>query len=124
MTELRWSSSHVTRPCTLSDLSSGGITNEECCVSSYLPTTAILILKHESPHGSDTNVFVQTDLILENITAEHTRVGEWLNVIGYLTAGALGQAPRRDSRDAYVQALLLWPAGPFDIRRYERSLKS
>lgn len=93
-------------------------------VRAYLPTTATLILNHDFPPGSEANAFVQLDLVLENISSEHIRVGEWVNVVGYLTAHVLRKETRSDSHDVHVQALLLWPTGPLDIQRYERSLIS
>lgn len=70
---------------------------------------------------------VDVNLVLESLGSEHTRVGEWVNVIGYITDIAPLASNRESSRGrlaVYTQAVLLWSAGPFDIRRYETSVKA
>lgn len=66
-------------------------------------------------------VSVDARLVLEKLSIELTRVGEWVNVVGYVTAKP---TPSKDAcsdvPSAHVQALLLWPAGPLDVQRYEK----
>jgi hypothetical protein len=69
---------------------------------------------------------VDVTLVLESLGEEQTRVGEWVNVIGYITdiaPSADGKEPDHASPTVHTQAVLLWSAGPVDIRRYERSVK-
>lgn len=70
---------------------------------------------------------VDVSLVLESLGSEQTRVGEWVNVIGYITniaPLASGSDSTRESLAVHTQAVLLWSAGPFDIRRYEASAKA
>jgi hypothetical protein len=69
---------------------------------------------------------VDVQLVLERLGAEQTRIGEWVNVIGYITlisAAATGQDSSRDESMVHVQALLLWSAGPLDIQQYQISVQ-
>lgn len=55
-----------------------------------------------------------------------TQVGEWVNVIGYITANP-NKKPKEDKASKedpglQIQALILWSAGSFDLHGYERSL--
>lgn len=60
--------------------------------------------------------------------AEQTRIGEWLNVTGYITAIKHHQPAAGDLPDEHVevsvQALLVWSAGPLDLQRYEQTLSA
>lgn len=58
---------------------------------------------------------VNVELLLETLASEATRIGEWVNVIGYVK-GVVGREA------AAVQALMVWPAGPMDIQQYEAAL--
>jgi hypothetical protein len=62
---------------------------------------------------------------LELVNPELTRVGEWLNVLGYKTARqepGLAEKPpvASDGTFVHVQALRVWSTGPLDLARYER----
>lgn len=70
---------------------------------------------------------VNVDLVLQSLKAEQIRPGEWLNVIGYITA--IYPLPNRGGPghqviNVHVQALIVWPAGPLDLARYEKSVKA
>ncbi len=70
---------------------------------------------------------VDVNLVLESLGSEQTRVGEWVNVIGYITDAAPladSREPTRVSSRVHAQAVLLWSAGPLDVGRYETSLKA
>ncbi|OAA33536.1 Telomere length regulation/capping, TEN1 [Moelleriella libera RCEF 2490] len=47
---------------------------------------------------------------------EVTRVGEWVNVMGYVADGHV------EGTAAHVQALIVWATGPFDVRDYEKAV--
>ncbi|KAL6906998.1 CST complex subunit Ten1 [Trichoderma evansii] len=95
------------------------------CVISYDTSTACLNLGHMYPPGTNETVLVDIELVLETIQPGLTQVGNWVNVVGYVvgekksgTQKLLGgqESPR------HIQALLVWPTGPLDIGRYEKSL--
>ena len=89
-------------------------------VTSYNPKTACLLLGHLYPKDTNVVVAVNVELVLETMSSEITRVGEWVNVIGYL-----GNADAEPSMraDAYVRALAIWSTGPMDIQQYERAIE-
>ncbi|KAM7191480.1 CST complex subunit Ten1 [Naviculisporaceae sp. PSN 640] len=98
------------------------------CVTSYSTPSGILTLEHHQPLDTQ-RVFalVSVELVLERLKAEHIRPGEWLNVIGYITA----ISPPTDQKgsehrvtNVHIQALVVWPAGPLDLTRYEKSVKA
>jgi hypothetical protein len=49
-------------------------------------------------------------------------VGEWVNVISYVTAVSSATQCSDKSSNVQVQAIVLWSAGSFDLHNYERSL--
>jgi hypothetical protein len=71
---------------------------------------------------------VDVQLVLERLGAEQTRIGEWVNVIGYITRISKDSAGAAVSRPevsmVHVQALLLWSAGPLDIQQYQLSVQA
>ena len=91
-------------------------------VKHYSTATGCLTLEHDFPVGSSVVSLVDVNLLLEHLTEEKTRVGEWVNVTGYVTA-AKRCSPLHVAQDTSmrvpVQALLLWSAGPLDLQRYE-----
>ncbi|KAL7942105.1 CST complex subunit Ten1 [Trichoderma barbatum] len=104
--------------CLLSQLKNGAVGEKVRflgCVTSYDTTTACLNLGHMYPPGTNEIVRVNIELVLETIQPGATLVGQWVNVVGYI----------RESNESpvHVQALLLWPTGPLDIGRYEKSLQ-
>ncbi|KAH7358285.1 CST complex subunit Ten1 [Plectosphaerella cucumerina] len=110
-----------TQLCLLSDLPSKSLRDKVRflgCVQHYSTATACLTLTHNFPEGAEATALVDVNLLLEKLTAELTRVGEWVNVTGYISETT------RPNGDGHVpiQALLLWSAGPLDLQRYERSL--
>jgi hypothetical protein len=68
---------------------------------------------------------VDIELVLESIKSFETRIGEWVNVMGYV--GASKQVPsnllNEVQSEVRIQAILLWSAGPVKIDRYEDSLE-
>lgn len=70
---------------------------------------------------------VDVRLILEKLDAEKTAVGQWVNIIGYIAASPVSLASQsrmldQDPPTVYVQALVLWSAGPLNTDRYELCL--
>jgi hypothetical protein len=61
-------------------------------------------------------VSVDIDAVLETVTSEELRVGAWVNVVGYVRRST----EQRGS--IYVEAVMLFPAGPIVLGEYERIL--
>jgi len=85
-------------------------------------------LQHPHPRKSKHQVLVDVNLLLQTMTAEKTRIGEWVNVIGYITASPSSARPgslqpNHKQPEVHIQALVLWSTGPLDIDRYEASLE-
>lgn len=95
-----------------------------CSVTSYSMASAQLTLQHEFPKGSSIRALVDVRLLLEKLTAEQTSVGEWVNVIGYISTTPRAPVKKSSKRKmeasaVHVQALMLWSAGPLVISQYE-----
>jgi hypothetical protein len=71
---------------------------------------------------------VDVNLVLETLSWEQTRPGEWVNVIGYVTENPgqpnANSPPGTNRTTACVQAILLWSAGPVNPQQYEESVKA
>lgn len=103
-------------------------------VISYHVSTGRLTLEHNDPRrkGRPATVDVDISAVLETVTATDLSVGTWLNVLGYVRdeIRPLGYGQRQaqsrskeDSRAVYIDAILLFPAGAFEIGHYERVLR-
>lgn len=51
-----------------------------------------------------------------------TQIGEWVNVMGYITDNQKQNRIIDENSEISVQALVLWSAGPFNRTSYEKSL--
>ncbi|KAI5462452.1 CST complex subunit Ten1 [Mariannaea sp. PMI_226] len=94
------------------------------CVTSYSTESGCLSLGHLYPRGTNVTVLVDSNLLLESLTSETTRVGEYVNVIGYITAkqpSLILGTPAKETAQLSVQAVMLWSTGPMDIHEYEKS---
>ncbi|KAH7149440.1 telomere capping, CST complex subunit-domain-containing protein [Dactylonectria estremocensis] len=99
----------------------------EISVTSYSTALGCLSLGHVYPRGTDVTVLVDVNLILESLTSEKTRVGEYVNVIGYITskqAPHVPDTPHQEAAQVLVQALMLWSTGPMDIQTYEKAFEA
>ncbi len=94
---------------------------------SYSSASGILTLQHQHPRDTGVEALVDVTLILESIKSEHVRVGEWVNIIGYISAIA-HPSPAKPSNqvrsEVHIQAMLLWSAAALDIQEYERTLSA
>jgi hypothetical protein len=81
-------------------------------------------LEHNYPQGNGLKALVDIELVLGTIQSYESRVGEWVNVMGYV--GAPKQTPSirstGDEIEVSIQAILLWSAGPLKLDRYEEQL--
>ncbi|KAJ0163673.1 hypothetical protein CTA2_2612 [Colletotrichum tanaceti] len=116
--------------CLLSDLSSKSPGEKVRflgwydAVTSYSTHSAVLTLEHGFPKESNTIALVDLRLLLGVVKSNQTQVGEWVNVVGYVTPpppGARAKGTTRGPQKVAIQALVLWSAGPLDLQRYENS---
>ena len=102
-----------------------------------------LHLRHDVARSSKpvVSALVDVDLLLETIASTDRSVGEWINVIGYVTrieppAAAEGSGVQRSTGRpekgktgplcmtvVHVQAVMLWSAGAVQLREYEKTLQ-
>ena len=98
-----------------------------CSVTSYSTAAGTLTLRDEAGGAAGVKVLVDVRLVLESLGAEQTRVGEWVNVIGYITAPPatpVVEPKACDSQAVHVQALILWSTGPLHIQQYRASAEA
>ncbi|KLU88893.1 hypothetical protein MAPG_07874 [Magnaporthiopsis poae ATCC 64411] len=94
------------------------------CVESYATGDATLTLEHDSAasRGPRVRALVDVKLLLQNLKAEQTRAGEWVNVIGYVAPEPDQPRPPRPAPGTHhrvrVQAVVLWSAGPLNVQEY------
>jgi Telomere capping, CST complex subunit len=93
-------------------------------VTNYSVSSGILTLRHDHPIGEAkkqlTIVNVDIGLLLQSLKSTDTQVGEWVNVIGYVTAPS---ASSLISDAKAVQALILWSANSIHIKEYEEAME-
>ena len=68
-------------------------------------------------------VHLDVKLLLQSLNHEQTDVGQWVNVIGYISLiqRPSSKAPDLKNSRVDVQALVLWKAEDLDIALYEAS---
>ena len=92
-------------------------------------------MKHNYPTGAAALVkaYIDVNLQLENLNSEDTRVGAWLNVMGYIIesskAATRGTPAARDQKSkdrgrVLVQAVMIWSAGSIKLKEYEDALQA
>jgi hypothetical protein len=93
-------------------------------VAHYSTRSALLTLVHDHPPGTPKKVLVDVRLLLNILKPGETRVGEWINVIGYVVAPPEkgSNTPSTIQSSVLIQALILWSSGPLKIDGYERSM--
>jgi hypothetical protein len=81
-------------------------------------------LEHKFPPGSNHEALVDVNHLLGTLHSTDTRVGEWVNVMGYITVPSSKQDRRSEDKQANVsvQAIVLWSAGSVKVDEYEKSL--
>jgi hypothetical protein len=81
-------------------------------------------LEHQFPSENNHKALVDVNLLLGTLHSTDTRVGEWVNVMGYITAPSSKQ--HRSSEDKQVnvsvQAIVLWSSGSVKLDEYEKFL--
>lgn len=97
------------------------------CVISYTSDSGTLKLEHKYPKdGPSVCVLVNVDHVLPRLGPQETRVGEWMNIIGYITSirpsTGRRKPPEHGGPMVHVQALIAWSAGSLDVQQYETRL--
>jgi len=108
----------------LPKLSSGKKVRFLGCVTRYSIASAILTLEHDHPLGNTSKALVDVELLLNCLRSNDTRIGEWVNVMGYISTeqGRKPNHPYGIGLNVFIQAIALWSSGPFTLREYEKSL--
>lgn len=91
-------------------------------VVSYSAHLASLTLEHNHPPGNELKAIVDIRLVLDKLLHEHTRIGEWLNIIGYVERPQSRNLAGVVGRTVNVQAIAVWSAGPLRLQAYEECL--
>lgn len=119
-------------------------------VTNYSITTGLLTLEHDYPRGTQTKAYVDLMLLRSTLRSTDTAVGEWVNVMGYVTKGpgyqetsrqaaksnlimnkaqptSFTEAPKAFKDDnvspkAYLQAIVLWSAKGIKLQDYEMTM--
>ncbi|KAF7905270.1 uncharacterized protein EAF01_005791 [Botrytis porri] len=94
------------------------------CVISYNRSSAVLNLEHNFPVGNGIKASVNVQLLLNSLTHHETRVGEWVNIVGYVADadGPQNIKTHKLGANIAIQAIALWSSGPIQLDAYERSL--
>ena len=102
-------------------------------VTEYVTSSGTLKLQHahnatDSKASSAIVALVDIELLLETIKATDMHVGAWVNVIGYVDAGArvsrrVAGTGKDQGIDVKIQAVMLWSAGSIRIGDYEQALQ-
>ncbi|KAI9643409.1 hypothetical protein NHQ30_008028 [Ciborinia camelliae] len=94
------------------------------CVTSYNKNSAVLTLEHNFPVGNGIKASVDVQLLLSNLKSHETRIGEWVNIVGYIVelTGQQNITERLPGIEISIQAIVLWSSGPIQLDAYERSL--
>lgn len=94
-------------------------------VTAYCTKTGVLTLQHDHPPKNLARAMVDVGLLLNSLASNETQIGEWVNVMGYVTS-CLNQQLKgpggSGNREINIQAIVLWSAKAFDLQGYERSL--
>ncbi|RMJ21102.1 hypothetical protein PHISP_08030 [Aspergillus sp. HF37] len=107
------------------------------CVRTYAISTGHLVLEHNYPRtkSDPPSVSVDINALVESLTSEVLRVGAWVNVVGYLRdagypslslsagEGLAGADASKMPRPVYVEAVMVFAAGPVALGEYERVLR-
>jgi hypothetical protein len=85
---------------------------------------ATLTLEHKFPSEDNRFAIVDVNLLLSTLRSTDTQIGEWVNVMGYITTPPPKQFRNLEGRkvDVFVQAIILWSAGSVKLDEYEKLL--
>ena len=94
------------------------------CVTDYNTKTGEVILQHKSQDCRDKTALVDVNLQLETLSTSLTRIGEWVNVIGYVAKqeSKLSHDGKNVSHFTSIQAIIYWSAGAITVEEYEEAV--
>ncbi|EXJ85840.1 hypothetical protein A1O1_06209 [Capronia coronata CBS 617.96] len=101
------------------------------CVVDYDSLSGRLLLEHAFPKAAQPgpHALIDVNLILESTPSSVLERGRWVNVIGYVQNAHQGGRKRKATQlhnkdlPVFVQAILMWDAGPLRIADYEATLE-
>lgn len=90
----------------------------------YNTKTGEVPLQHKSQDCRDKTALVDVNLLLETLSTSLMRIGEWVNVVGYVTKqeSKLCHDGKNVGRFTSVQAIIYWSAGAIKIDEYEEAV--
>lgn len=93
-------------------------------MTGYDKKSAILTLEHNFPVDNGIKASVNVQLLLNILKSHETRIGEWVNIVGYIVDkdGQQGTKNRVPTTEISVQAIVLWSSGAIQLDAYERSI--
>ncbi|KAB8301066.1 hypothetical protein EYC80_002985 [Monilinia laxa] len=94
------------------------------CVTGYDKKSSILTLEHNFPVDNGIKASVNVQLLLNILKSHETRIGEWVNIVGYIVDEdrQQGTKNRVPMTEISIQAIVLWSSGAIQLDAYERSL--
>ncbi|KAB8301067.1 hypothetical protein EYC80_002985 [Monilinia laxa] len=93
-------------------------------VTGYDKKSSILTLEHNFPVDNGIKASVNVQLLLNILKSHETRIGEWVNIVGYIVDEdrQQGTKNRVPMTEISIQAIVLWSSGAIQLDAYERSL--
>jgi len=93
-------------------------------VTRYNTSSGFLTVANSRPDGATDKVLVDVNLLLETLKSTDTRVGEWVNVMGYIMMPPEDRNVLTGCHGTVtaVQAIVLWSAGSVKLEDYEKIL--
>ncbi|CZR59759.1 uncharacterized protein PAC_09653 [Phialocephala subalpina] len=92
------------------------------CVTKYSTKTAVLTLEHNHPPGNMLQAQVDVNLLVTTMKSHETQIGEWVNVMGYVTPQQSNTQAGQERLTVNIQAIVLWSSASFNLQAYEKSL--
>lgn len=90
-------------------------------VTNYSTLSGEVTLQNKTTSSTDKIALVDVILLLETLKTSETRIGEWVNVVGYVTRQRL--EPRSHGTGLVqvtsIQAIIYWSAGALKTDEYE-----
>lgn len=94
------------------------------CVTGYNTETGEVTLQHKSHDCRDKTALVDVNLLLETLNTSLMRIGEWVNIMGYVTKqeSKISHDGKHVGRFTTIQSIIYWSAGAIKIEEYEEAV--
>lgn len=94
------------------------------CVTDYKTKTGEVTLQHKYQDCRNKTALVDVNLLLETLNTSLMRIGEWVNVMGYVTKqeSKLSHDGKNVGRFTSIQAIIYWSAGAIKFEEYEEAV--